>query len=142
MGMLHSTDHFFSVSLSIYNRLYCECIQNNNIARTDLNSHYNFFFSLPFLSTISKAIIKVHVKCYCAILSIQAISIRLYSAGTVLKSISNHRMSLSSSSSNSGPPHLTPESKKPKYTSTDEENPKPKDGTQQIWASSSVCHTA
>lgn len=62
-----------------------------------------------------------------------------YSAGTILKSISNHCMSLRSPSSNPSPPTyiLTPENKKPKYASTDEENSKPTDWTQQSWASSS-----
>lgn len=62
-----------------------------------------------------------------------------YSAGTILKSIYNHCMSLSSPSSNPSPPiHLlTPENKKPKHASTDEKNSKPKDWTQQSCASSS-----
>lgn len=75
----------------------------------------------PFLRTNSTAIKKVHVKCYYAILTIEAMSICL----TQLQLFSNpspttacpfaaHLLILAHPSY-----LLTPESKKPKYTSTD-----------------------
>lgn len=62
-----------------------------------------------------------------------------YSTETILKSISNHCMTLSSPSSNPSPPIylLTPENKRTKYASTDEQNSKPKHWTWQSWAPSS-----
>lgn len=84
MGMLRCRVNRFSTSLSIYQRLYSEQVQNNYIAWMDLTSQCNFF-PRPFLSPSSTAIQMVHSKRYWAILSIQAISICL----TQLESFSN-----------------------------------------------------